>query len=42
MITQEPLPTFLVEKYPRAKEFVTAYEAKFGPHSRQPLGHLCC
>jgi branched-chain amino acid transport system substrate-binding protein len=36
MITQEPLPAFLVEKYPLAKEFVAAYEAKFGPIHDSP------
>lgn len=36
MITQEPLPAFLVEKYPLAKEFVTAYEAKYGPIHDSP------
>lgn len=36
MITQEPLPAFLAEKYPLAKEFVTAYEAKFGPIHDSP------
>lgn len=30
MITQEPLPAFIKDKYPKAKEFVEAYEAKHG------------
>jgi len=29
-ITQEPLPKFLVDKYPKAQEFVQTYEAKYG------------
>ncbi len=36
MITQEPLPAFLVGKYPLAKEFVEAYEAKYGPIHDSP------
>ncbi len=36
MITQEPLPAFIKDKYPKAKEFVEAYEAKYGPIHDSP------